>query len=109
MSTTSCTKHPDLLAAASCRRCTERWCTDCLVYAFGTDKPPFCVTCALFAAGVKARGRPAPSRKQLRAMKKAERLAATVPAAPEPDPLDHGYDWSKPYFDDPAAAPRGAH
>ena len=106
----SCTKHPSEMAAASCRRCIEAWCADCLVYAFGTDQPPFCVTCALFAAGVRARGRPAPSRKELRARKKAERLAAKaqvpVSAPVEPDPLDHGYDWSKPFFDEPTPAPK---
>ena len=108
MGATSCTKHPSEHASAACRRCTEAWCSDCLVYAFGTDQPPFCVTCALFASGVKARGRAVPSRKELRARKRAEKLAAKQPVAvvAEPDPLDHGYDWSKPWFDDPAAAPK---
>jgi hypothetical protein len=33
------------------------YCVTCLVYPFGQSKPPFCVPCALEAAGVRKSSR----------------------------------------------------
>ena len=48
-----CVKHAFEGAAAQCRSCGEPFCQDCLVYTYGPQKPPFCVPCALVAAGVR--------------------------------------------------------
>jgi hypothetical protein len=48
-----CNKHPFEHAAAACRSCAELYCSDCLVFANGPDKPPYCVSCALVVAGVR--------------------------------------------------------
>jgi hypothetical protein len=49
----SCEAHPFEHAAGTCRSCGQEYCTDCLVYAFGPAKAPYCVPCALEAAGVR--------------------------------------------------------
>lgn len=46
-----CRLHPSATAAGTCRTCRDEYCADCLVYSFGPAKPPFCVHCALVAAG----------------------------------------------------------
>jgi hypothetical protein len=48
-----CTKHTFDVAVAQCRSCGEGFCGDCLVYTHGPSSPPFCVPCALVAAGVR--------------------------------------------------------
>src|SRR2546430_16178801 len=48
-----CNKHPFEPATAACRSCAELYCADCLVYANGPDKPPYCVACGLVVAGVR--------------------------------------------------------
>lgn len=53
----SCTAHPFDLAIDHCRSCGQEFCVTCLVYAFGPSKPPFCVPCALQAAGVRKSSR----------------------------------------------------
>lgn len=53
----TCNTHPFDSAIDVCRRCGHEFCADCLVYAFGTKKPPFCVPCALEAAGVRKSSR----------------------------------------------------
>lgn len=58
----SCTKHPFDEATGSCRTCSDTFCTDCLVYIHGVEKPPFCIPCALVAAGLR-RKKPAPRRR----------------------------------------------
>jgi hypothetical protein len=52
----ACRKHPFDSAAANCRSCGDDFCTDCLVYTYGPEKPPFCIPCALVAAGVRRAG-----------------------------------------------------
>jgi hypothetical protein len=53
----ACTKHPFQSAEDACRACRNRFCSDCLVYSHGEDKPPYCVPCALAAAGLKVAAR----------------------------------------------------
>ena len=48
-----CVKHAFEGAAAQCRTCGDPFCQDCLVYTYGPSKPPYCVPCALVAAGVR--------------------------------------------------------
>jgi hypothetical protein len=57
MSKVVCNTHPFDPAHAACRACKRDFCSSCLVYSFGPRKPPFCVPCALAAAGVRRQGR----------------------------------------------------
>lgn len=65
-----CATHEEAPAAGTCRRCLGQYCDHCLVYAFGASKPPYCITCALDAAGVapastaRTAARPSTSRSQ---------------------------------------------
>lgn len=61
-----CERHLFDQATDLCGRCGLEYCADCLVYSFGPSKPPFCLPCAVEAAGVRqgAALRAAPSRKE---------------------------------------------
>lgn len=77
----SCAKHPHERGAANCGRCGESWCNDCLIYSFGPKKPPFCISCAMFAGGVRtAATRPALPKRQLKALQKAAKAEAKAAA-----------------------------
>lgn len=52
----TCVKHSFEPAAGVCRQCHNSYCTECLVYAFGESKPPYCVECALMVAGIRQAG-----------------------------------------------------
>jgi hypothetical protein len=88
----SCAKHPHEAGIAICRRCGDAWCKDCLVYAFGDTKPPFCMSCAMVAGGVRTSGaRPARPKRELKALQRAAKADAKAAAkaareAPEPAP-----------------------
>lgn len=105
----SCIKHPHEHGISHCARCGGSWCADCLVHAYGPKKPPLCMSCAMFAAGVRTHAdRPALGRRELKALAKEAKAAAkaggplpspalpTPPVAqPEPDVLasDRPVDW----------------
>src|SRR5438045_7854000 len=63
-----CVRHPFELAEDGCARCGLLFCGECLVYSFGPKKPPFCIPCAVAAAGVRstAGSRPAVTGRALR-------------------------------------------
>ena len=96
---THCVRHQFEEAVDRCRVCDEPFCTECLVYAFGAEHPPYCVNCALSAAGVRVRGARPPkvSRRELRRREKeaAARAKAEAEAPPEP-----AIDWSFPGTED---------
>ena len=109
----SCDKHPHEMGVALCRRCGHSWCSNCLVYAFGPKKPPYCMSCAMFAGGVRSNAtRPAMSRRQVKAqarMVKAETKAAAKAAkAAKDEPKEtveaeaacSETDWSTPWWED---------
>ena len=52
----TCVKHTFEIAKDVCRVCQNSYCEECLVYSFGPKKPPYCVTCALAAAGIRHAG-----------------------------------------------------
>ena len=58
-----------------CRHCGDWFCSECLVYSFGPKKPPFCVACALAAAGVRSNATGA-AKVSRREMKRREKAAA---------------------------------
>jgi len=86
---THCMRHYEEPVVAYCRTCTRPYCSRCLVYSFGPDKPPFCVGCALNASGVRnknkpipvaAQAAPGPDRRAERAQRKAEKAEAKANA-----------------------------
>jgi hypothetical protein len=48
-----CERHLFDQAIDLCDRCGAEFCGDCLVYSFGPKKPPYCLPCAVEAAGVR--------------------------------------------------------
>jgi hypothetical protein len=88
----SCAKHSHEMGVALCRRCGGAWCNDCLVYAFGPKKPPYCMSCAMVAGGVRTAGaRPAMAKRDLKALQKAAKAEAKAAAkeakrAPQAEP-----------------------
>lgn len=108
----SCAKHPHEMGAALCRRCGHSWCSSCLVFSFGPKKPPFCMSCAMVAGGVKSSSSlpPMPRRelkarmKAVKAEAKAAAKAAKEPAAPSEgigEQAAYGTtDWSAPWWED---------
>jgi hypothetical protein len=72
-----CHVHGFELAENSCRNCVFEFCSECLVYAFGARKPPYCIACALAASGVRSNAARSPSltKRQIRAMEKERRRA----------------------------------
>lgn len=117
----SCGKHPHEMGVALCRRCGGSWCGSCLVHAFGPKKPPYCMSCAMVAGGVRTSASlPAMPRRmvkaQMKALKaeaKAEAKAAAkaaksskgskgpkVDAEPELADAFDDTDWSTPWWED---------
>jgi hypothetical protein len=94
-----CARHQFEAAVDQCRQCGFAFCPECLVYAFGERQPPFCIPCALAAAGVRsgAARQPAMPRKELRRRekeaKRAAKESAQVAAAQAAEPQ---IDWSLP-------------
>ncbi|MEO6318248.1 MAG: hypothetical protein ABIP36_05635 [Acidimicrobiales bacterium] len=105
-----CNKHPHEIGVAHCRRCGSAWCSTCLVYAFGPKKPPFCMSCAMVAGGVRtASALPALSKRQLKAQAKARAVEAKAAARAAEDAVgaeapssgaDGGTDWATPWWED---------
>ena len=94
----SCVKHPMTVGEHICGDCGHQFCAECVVFPFGTSKPPMCIACALERGGVRRQslGRPKLTRKSIK-----ERLAiqrqladdAAAPTAPTPsvDPADEAF------------------
>ena len=106
----SCAKHPHEIGVALCRRCGGTWCRDCLVYSFGPKKPPYCMSCAMVAGGVRSTGAiPAMPKRDMRARARAVRLEAKVERQAarekatektlEPATMTET-DWSTPWWED---------
>lgn len=107
----SCEKHRHERGVALCGRCGESWCEQCLVYAFGPKKPPYCMGCAMFAGGVRtAAARPALSKRELKARRKAVAASTQVvaaafvnPALPAEDTAEDtapATDWDAAWWDE---------
>jgi hypothetical protein len=80
-----CKKHLGIMAAGSCGECGEEFCEDCLVYPFGTSRPPMCVACALAFAGVRHRGRQrAPKQRLSWSERRRRKSQPTVPTVSVP-------------------------
>ena len=101
-----CAKHHFDPAVAVCGQCGLTFCPACLVYAFGADKPPFCIPCALTVGGVRRGGPVAKvSWRERRARRKALETQQVAAAVAEPaesaesvEPVEfESYDWASPF------------
>lgn len=52
---TACVKHPMTIGDDICSSCGHMFCTECIVFPFGADRPGLCIACALERGGVRAR------------------------------------------------------
>lgn len=80
-----CYRHQFDTAVDRCQMCGQGFCTTCLVYPKGHRKPPYCLPCAVNAAGVRngaGSGRKI-SWRERRALAK-ERVEAGAGAEPVP-------------------------
>ena len=97
-----CQVHPYEAAEGLCRSCGGPFCADCLVYPFGPTKPPYCVPCAVTAAGVRKSARnptvvvPKENKRRLKEWRKARKRDLNSP------PPDGVATWQK--MDDADAA-----
>jgi hypothetical protein len=93
---TGCIRHQFEKAVDRCRKCDEAFCAECLLYAFGESQPPFCMSCALAASGVRVKGaRPTRvSRREVRRREKAAKEAARQAALGPEGP--NSPEWSAP-------------
>jgi hypothetical protein len=73
----TCNRHSFEYAENVCCRCGLAFCHDCLVYPRGPKKPPFCVNCAITAAGVRSTAR-TPSNLSRREVKRRVREAKAM-------------------------------
>jgi hypothetical protein len=46
-----CHTHGVGRSAGTCRSCLREFCEECLVYSYGPAKAPYCIRCAVVAAG----------------------------------------------------------
>jgi hypothetical protein len=107
----SCMKHPHEPGVGLCGRCGGSWCKDCLVYAFGPAKPPYCMECAMFAGGVRSSAsRPALPKRELKKLMKAAKAEAKAAAkaganvAEGGDDREDGDDTSTPEWETAGAS-----
>ena len=85
----NCVKHSFELSKATCRQCHNPYCDECLIYSFGPKKPPYCVTCALNAAGVRRSGAtPNPRVRRKGFFGKLQVVEAVVPRERNFDEID---------------------
>lgn len=86
-----CQKHVFEPTEGLCRTCGGEFCGDCLVYSHGRKRPPYCVDCALAAAGVRstaARPKVRSRRQMRRDMKEHHRRAKLAAKASASDTSD---------------------
>lgn len=96
-----CAKHQFEAAEDTCRSCGNEFCGECLVYSFGPKKPPYCIACALTAAGVRttAANLPTKSKKDLKHEARERRKAEKASIRNRTAGVD--VEWSMP--EDPTA------
>lgn len=89
-----CVRHQFEPAIDRCRQCGNAFCGECLVYSFGPKEAPFCVPCALAAAGVRSTAGRAPvaSKREMRRREKEARQVRRNEAPPSRPTID----WSIP-------------
>jgi hypothetical protein len=113
-----CMRHYEEPMEAACRTCNRPFCSRCLVFAFGPNKPPYCVSCALAASGVRNNAKTAPikvaapsgaDRKLEKARERAERKEAKALAKAERKALKSLPPLAAPEEARPSNVPAPAH
>ncbi len=91
-----CYVHSFEISENTCRNCGMCFCSECLVYAFGANKPPYCIECALGASGVRSNAgrRPAMSRRNIKRMEKDRKKAVKARNAAPPKVEVQAVDFS---------------
>ena len=76
----SCIKHPMTVGEYICGECGHQYCPECVVFPFGTKKPPLCIACALELGGVRRQpsNRPKLSRRSIRERLSSQREVVRV-------------------------------
>lgn len=100
-----CERHQFDRAVDRCGRCGGEFCSTCVVYSFGPKKPPFCLPCAVTAAGVRTQAArvPALSRKERKLLERQRRELRAAPgpeAAPVKTPVEVEWFDSTPALSD---------
>ena len=90
-----CERHLFDQAIDLCARCGAEFCNDCLVYSFGPKKPPFCLPCAVEAAGVRSGAgfRPMSRKEQKHFAKQREALRQRRASLAERGELKETKSW----------------
>ena len=94
-----CARHQFEAGIDCCRQCGLPFCGECLVYSFGDRQPPFCIPCALAAAGVRsgaARAPVVPKKELRRREKEARRAAKDAVESAAKEAAAPAIDWSLP-------------
>lgn len=81
-----CFRHGFELAESTCRNCGLAFCSECLVFSFGARKPPYCISCALAAAGVRSNAaiQTTVNKRELKRQEKERKKAAKAKKSPTP-------------------------
>ena len=93
-----CYKHGFEASQDACRHCGLYFCAECLVYSFGPNKPPYCISCALGASGVRANAavKTNVSRREIRRMEKERKRARKAQKSGTPAPIEVEIDITAP-------------
>jgi hypothetical protein len=89
-----CHRHQFDTAVDRCQMCGNGFCTTCLVYPKGHRKPPYCLPCAVSAAGVRSgagSGKKITWRERRQLTK--ERKEALVGGPPQPAEETFDTEW----------------
>jgi hypothetical protein len=89
-----CERHQFDRAIDQCGRCGLEFCHTCVVYPFGQRKAPYCLPCAVEAAGVRSgagSGRPLSWRERKRLEKERRSPATAGGKLGNDEPFD--MDW----------------
>lgn len=103
----SCVKHPMTVGEYVCGECGHQFCPECVVFPFGTSKPPMCIACALERGGVRrqASNRPKLSRRSIRQRLSLQRQVVEQQTVVEQTPVEEAVETSPPvWFDDTVEA-----
>lgn len=90
-----CHRHQFDSAVDRCLMCGNGFCTTCLVYPKGPSKPPYCLPCAVSAAGVRSgagSGRRLSWRERRQLTKERKAALAASGGQPTTPAVEEAYD-----------------
>ena len=95
----ACVRHPMTFGDRLCSECGHRFCSDCIVFPYGENKPGLCIKCALERSGVRKRATDWPKlsrravRERLRVEAQQRAEAALEIDEDEQDPNELAVPW----------------